>query len=232
MKPDLSIPYKVIYSSRRTLAISIARDASVTVRAPYRTALKSITKFVNDKSDWILKHTDRLKEAALERPKRLYVDGEIHLFRGTGLVLEINRSAKPYCRFCSGSIELGTPQPDNCDMSRRILYAGYRREARTIFKEVLDQVLNEKSSYGFRISKLNIRTMKSRWGSCCSSKGVISLNTELIRLPERFTRYVILHELSHLRHNNHGAGFYGLLAELYPEWSIARKELRGYNLRE
>ncbi len=71
--------------------------------------------------------------------------------------------------------------------------------------------------------------MKSRWGSC-SNRGVIVLNTELIRLPDKFVRYVILHELCHLKEHNHGAGFYRLLSGLAPDWKAVRKELRTYML--
>lgn len=222
---DATIKYKLVYSSRRTLAISVRPDGTVTVRVPYRTSDKKITKLVNDKASWIRKHTERFREAASKNPKAHYSDGEMHLFRGGECILRINHSAKPSCSFSSGSIEIGSPRLADNDLTRRILYAGYRREAHKIFSDALLHILEEKSSYGFKVSKLAIKTMRSRWGSC-SGRGVITLNTELIRLPDRFTRYVILHELCHLRHHNHGTGFYNLLEELIPEWRILRKELR------
>ena len=222
-----TIKYKVLYSSRKTLAISVLPDGTVTVMVPYRTSDKKITKLVNDKAAWIRKHTEKFREAASKNPKIHYSDGEMHLFRGRECILRINQSAKPSCSFSPGSIEIGSPRLADNDLTKRILYAGYRIEAYKVFSEALLKILEEKSSYGFRVSKLNIRTMKSRWGSC-SGREVISLNTELIRLPDRFTRYVILHELCHLKHHNHGTGFYILLEELIPEWRILRKELREY----
>jgi len=226
---DITFKYKVVYSSRRTLAISIRPDGSVIVRVPYRTTEKTIAKLVNDKADWIIKHTGNLRKDALNNPPRLYTDGEKHLLRGTECLLRINKSAKSYCTFSLNAIELGIQAPENRDAVRRVLYSGYRKEANKLFNKTLIQVLSENASYGFKISKLKVRTMKSRWGSC-SGRGVITLNTELIRLPDRFTRYVILHELCHLRHHNHGARFYALLTELDPEWRVVRKELRGYVL--
>ncbi len=201
----------------------------MTVRVPYRTSGKTITKLVSDKSGWIIKHTGNMKNDALKNPARRYINGEIHLFRGSECVLRIDKTERPYCRFSSNQIGLGTASPENNTIVKRLLYAGYRREALKFFTDLLFQILSEKSSYGFRVSKLRVRTMKSRWGSC-TSKGVIALNTELIRLPDRFTRYVILHELSHLRHHNHGTGFYKLLTELFPEWRSVRKELKEYIL--
>ena len=53
----------------------------------------------------------------------------------------------------------------------------------------------------------------TNWGSC-SSKGNINLNMRLILLPEHLQDYVILHELCHLRHQNHGPQFHALLDSL------------------
>ncbi|HLN55368.1 MAG TPA: SprT family zinc-dependent metalloprotease [Bacteroidales bacterium] len=224
------IQYKVIFSARRTLAISILPDATVIVRAPYRTSEKTITKLVNEKASWILKHTEKFKSNIHRTPARMFADGERHLYRGTESALRVQKSARPYCRFVENSIEIGTAYPEESKAVRNILYQGYRNEANRIFPETLRRVLHEKESYGFKVSELRIRTMKSRWGSC-SSRGIISLNTELIRLPEVYLEYVILHELCHLKHHNHGAGFYELLSEICPGWKETRKELKRYILR-
>jgi predicted metal-dependent hydrolase len=69
--------------------------------------------------------------------------------------------------------------------------------------------------------------MKSRWGSC-SSSGKIALSYDLIRLSKECREYVIIHELCHLRHHNHGKGFYDLLTELYPDWKKTRAEIKRY----
>lgn len=69
--------------------------------------------------------------------------------------------------------------------------------------------------------------MKGRWGSC-NSKGRITLSTELIKIDGKYTEYVILHELCHLKHHDHSSAYYKLLAEVYPDWKTVRKELRKY----
>lgn len=63
---------------------------------------------------------------------------------------------------------------------------------------------------------VRLRTQKSRWGSC-SSGGTISLNARLLFLPEPLVEHVLLHELAHTRHLNHGREFYALLAALDPD---------------
>ncbi|MGD0342205.1 MAG: M48 family metallopeptidase [Bacteroidales bacterium] len=42
---------------------------------------------------------------------------------------------------------------------------------------------------------------------------------------------MIIHELCHLKHHNHGKGFYQQLEELMPDYKQVRKELRKYMMR-
>lgn len=64
--------------------------------------------------------------------------------------------------------------------------------------------------YGFEYGKVTIRHNVSNWGSC-SGRGDISLNLNLVRLPRVLCDYVLLHELCHLRHHDHGPAFHLLL---------------------
>jgi predicted metal-dependent hydrolase len=224
-----TIKYRVTYSARRTLAISILPDASVIVRVPYRTSDRTIQKLVADKSSWILKHTNNFR---IERGKKLpvtYSNGSTHLFRGQEIVLQTEYSSKTFYHISDGSIVLGLRNHEDPDIVKALLYRAYKDQAEQLFPEMLRAVLHKFENYGFRPSKLTVRTMKRRWGSC-SNRGSITLNTELIKLPDKYVEYVITHELCHLRHHNHGEGFYRLLSELFPEWKSARKELKMFQV--
>ena len=65
----MTIRYKLVRSSRKTLAVEIKGDGQVIVRAPYRVSKREIDRFVLDKSDWIEKHLNIMAERAAERPK-------------------------------------------------------------------------------------------------------------------------------------------------------------------
>lgn len=49
-------PYELVRSRRRTLAVEVARDGRVIVRAPLRLARKRIDEFVADHAGWIEEH--------------------------------------------------------------------------------------------------------------------------------------------------------------------------------
>jgi predicted metal-dependent hydrolase len=81
-------------------------------------------------------------------------------------------------------------------------------------------------AHGLRISRVSVRNQKSRWGSC-SSRGVISLNWQLIRTPDYVRDYIILHELMHLRQMNHSARFWREVESVCPDWRRAEAWLKG-----
>ena len=67
--------------------------------------------------------------------------------------------------------------------------------------------------YGFTYNRVAIKHNATNWGSC-SSKGNINLNLNIVRLPKVLQDYVLIHELCHLRHPDHGHGFHLLLEHL------------------
>lgn len=69
------------------------------------------------------------------------------------------------------------------------------------------------SRYGFTYNRVAIKHNATNWGSC-SSKGNINLNLNIVRLPKVLQDYVLIHELCHLRHPDHGHGFHLLLEHL------------------
>jgi predicted metal-dependent hydrolase len=221
------IEFKVVYSGRRSIGISVLPDSSVIVRVPYLTSFKTITRIVSDKYSWVIKHRDNYRKLDNSSLNRSYTTGELHLFRGNRSLLQIEKSVKPFVRFNDNTIELGTPETDDSLSIKRLIYKGYKNEAMKLIPEILQKVLREHENQMFKPSGLVIRTMKRRWGSC-SNKGVITLSTELIKLSDLYIEYVITHELCHLKHHNHGAHYYKLLSEVFPEWKTVRKELRKY----
>ena len=82
-----------------------------------------------------------------------------------------------------------------------------RRQAKA---ELPPRLAELAARYGFIYNKVTIKHNASNWGSC-SSKGNINLNLNIVRLPKVLQDYVLLHELCHLRHQDHGHAFHLLL---------------------
>jgi len=99
-------------------------------------------------------------------------------------------------------------------------------------RSCIDRRLNEElrdlaAGLGVPLKRISYRNQSSRWGSC-SARGSINLNRALILLPDHLRRYVMLHELVHLQHPNHGNRFWNALDKVYPGARSADRELSAY----
>ena len=94
-------------------------------------------------------------------------------------------------------------------------------------------IIEKSNLFKKKIQKISFKDTKSRWGSC-SSKGSIMLNWRLIMAPPSVYKYVIIHELSHLVHMNHGYLFWKLVGELHPSYMYDREWLNknGHEIRK
>lgn len=80
---------------------------------------------------------------------------------------------------------------------------------------------------GRKIARVRVRKMQTRWGSCNHAKGYLNFSLSLIERDPRFVEYVVLHELAHLIHANHGADFYALIARIMPDFRARIKLGKG-----
>ena len=91
-----------------------------------------------------------------------------------------------------------------------------RRQAKAVLPSRLAELA---ARYGFTYNRVTIKHNATNWGSC-SSKGNINLNLTIMRLPRVLQDYVLLHELCHLRHQDHGHGFHLLLEHVLTDFLV------------
>ena len=82
-----------------------------------------------------------------------------------------------------------------------------RKQAKQILPPRLKELADR---YGFIYNRVVIKHNATNWGSC-STKSNINLNLNIVRLPAVLQDYILLHELCHLRHHDHGHAFHLLL---------------------
>lgn len=89
-----------------------------------------------------------------------------------------------------------------------------------IFKELIEET-------NLIPNKVRIRNIKCAWGSCSSNKN-ITINLKLVDKQDIEIKYVVLHELCHLKYMNHSKKFWNLVEKYMPEYKEVRKKLK-YN---
>ena len=78
---------------------------------------------------------------------------------------------------------------------------------------------------GVKVREIHLRQMERKWASI-SMKGRLTLNTDLLNLPEALTEFVIVHELVHLLVPNHGKLFKSFMSAYLPDWEERQDRLR------
>jgi predicted metal-dependent hydrolase len=81
------------------------------------------------------------------------------------------------------------------------------------------------AAHGLTVAGFSIRNQRSRWGSC-SRSGRIALNFRLVQMPPHVSDYVLLHELMHLKQQNHSRRFWRLVETVCPEFLAAERWLK------
>lgn len=94
------------------------------------------------------------------------------------------------------------------------------------FKKIIEKNANELiEETELKPNKITIKQIKYAWGSCSSKKN-ITLNLELIKYSQQAIRYVILHELCHLKYMNHSKDFWNLVEKYMPDYKQIKKEFK------
>jgi predicted metal-dependent hydrolase len=100
----------------------------------------------------------------------------------------------------------------------------YRREARSRIEPLVE---SEGARLGLRAKKVSVRAQRTRWGSC-STSGTLSFNWRLVLGRPEALRYVVVHELVHIRHHNHSRRFWADLAAAFPGYEEEAAWLRAH----
>jgi len=77
-------------------------------------------------------------------------------------------------------------------------------------------------------TNIKFRKAKRRWGSC-SIKNELSFNTSLVQLPLECIEYIIVHELSHIKHKHHKQDFWLYVQKFMPNFKEYEKILKNYS---
>jgi len=93
-------------------------------------------------------------------------------------------------------------------------------------KELPERVAYYEEKMGLLSSGIRITGAKTRFGSC-SYKNRLCFSWRLMQYPPDAVDYVVVHELAHIAHKNHGKSFYRLVASVLPDYRARRATLKG-----
>lgn len=232
MTAGIKLPF--LYTIRRSARSSRLRilvsDNKVEAVAPPKLAEQKIHQFVVAKQAWIVQALAKVaqKKAAQEdRFKPLswghgamipYLGGQFPL------VVKPSRLKRVKIGFDDGFIAhlptfIDGEQQE--DAIKAALLVWMKKQALLHVKQL---VLRHAGFRQLHPRSINIRTQKSRWGSC-GIRNDIQINALLVLAPLEVLEYVVVHELCHIREKNHSQKFWDLVAEHLPDYQVQRNWL-------
>ena len=189
--------------------ISIGRDSVITLKTS-RVSKRYIDELLEEKEGWIRQKLLKQKE---NPPIKVNIEDEVLLF---GEIYSVD------------SVE-ATLLRESLSRLRKPTQVNILRCYNNYYKLYADEYLRKQVEHYSNLMNLDYKEikykkMKRRWGSC-SSLGVITLNTQLLKLKKEHIDYVVVHELAHLVHMNHSKKFHSLVQDYIVDATKIKKEM-------
>lgn len=96
-----------------------------------------------------------------------------------------------------------------------------------LFSEVTRAAKEYSKKFGVEFNKVFIKNQRTKWASCSSRKN-LSFNFKLIYLPEDLIKYVICHEVLHLKEKKHNKVFWEAIGREFKDYGQMEKKLFEY----
>ncbi len=217
------IPITVTRKNIKSINLRIKPpDGRIEISCPKRMTNAQIEAFVREKAGWIREH--RAKILAMDLPEeKQYITGETVPVWGRNLPLTV-KTGSPSVNVSEDGVILTVPDDTDVEYRKAILDAWYRENLRIA---VAQRMPCWEARTGLKCSRWTIRDMKTRWGSCTHSTAAIRVNLRLAEKPPECLDYLLLHELTHIKHPNHSQAFYADVEKYMPDWKRRRMILNG-----
>ena len=218
------IPFALTRKARSRLTISVHPDMRVTVQAPLGKSDDHVKERVRRRAPWIAKQKRYFSGFQPLPSPRKYVSGETHCYLGRQYRLKVRKATTNSVKLVGKFLWVHTTSPKNIEKVKTHVDDWYREHARVLFARRVELCHKKAKRQGLVYPGINIRKMKTRWGSY-SGNGSILLNLDLIKMPISCIDYVIMHELCHMKFQDHSRRYYDLLTKCMPDWEVRKEKL-------
>ena len=224
---NTTIEYEVRRSERRKKTVQITVDgAGVRVAAPMPTPAVELRAIVRNRAPWIISHASGV---SLEAAPKRFVSGETLPYLGRNVRMIVDRAdvRSPEVRFDHWRFRVTAPhgadEGESSERIRRAVATWYRARAAERLPAGVERWW-PRLGRGAK-PRVLIRDQRQRWGSCAPD-GTLRFNWRAMMLEPALIEYVVVHELTHLTHQNHSPAFWRLVSVAMPDAQGRRRRLR------
>ncbi len=205
------ICYTLLTKQVKNINMHIEKSGEIVVSANPYVPLERIDAFVSSKIAWIHKHQRAIQKRSQQV---LRSDTEMMLF-GKEYMIKYTEGSFNHVSYGEGIIHVVIKQ--NAD-KQRIIQRFLDKLCMDVFTDIAKLTNHMLEDYHLEFPSIQLRAMKSRWGSCIPQKHKITLNKNLIHYPVEFIEYVVLHEFVHFIQPNHSKAFYRIIENHMPNY--------------
>lgn len=209
---NYDIPYVITKKNNKNTYFYFKKQGYIQINLSKYQTKKVILEYIENNSDKFIKKLKKSTINPIDETKEFLYLGHVYMIsieKQDSVILDTENDV------------IHTP---TSDLNSPRIKEFYKREMMSIINKLAAKYMD--NPY-IDIANVTYRTRytSSRHGSCNASKRKINLNLNLVKYDPKFIEYVFLHEIAHLKHQNHGAGFYDLFEKLCPNYKVLRKEL-------
>lgn len=214
-----TISYDLQRKNVKNVNLRIKADQSVIVSANKRVSVRVIEDFLKSKSDFILNAIDKYAERNrhLSQPK-IHIDGEKIALLGQKRKLMVFKNNNNHVEIDGLNIKLFVKNINDIELKKSVIDKWLKNYCEKYINQRCVEIYKTFEPYGITFPQIKFRKMVSRWGSCNSTKNILTFNTSLIEPPAKCIDYVVMHEFTHFLHPNHSKYFYSQLSAFMPDW--------------
>lgn len=203
----------------------VIKPEGVVLRSP-AISQSEAERLLRSKGPWILKKLAQLQPPEARHATSLEAGSQVHLLGQPYLLQHESHPSQPLIAVFLAENRLVLQMPE-----RLLAHSALREEALHHFlRQEAIRFMNERLRYWSEALQLHPRGVKykrhkRRWGSC-TADNEINLNYRAIQLPPRCIDSILVHELAHIRHKNHGQSFWDLVYRFVPDYKALDQQIR------
>lgn len=212
----------IVNPKLKHIYLSFDEERNLIIKSP-KVSQNRIEQLLIKKASWI--NTSRQKmevkkgrKVDFTKESELYFLGEAHT-----LHLSPHTKKRTTLTFDGDCFKLFYAHYDEAVFHKQI-DSFYKEEAKRYIPEIVKEWSEKMNLFP---NQVRFRKTKRQWGSC-SAKNDLSFNTMMMKLPLDVIQYIVVHELSHIKHKHHQKSFWQFVEKHLPEYKMQVKTLKEF----
>ncbi|MBQ4166529.1 MAG: SprT-like domain-containing protein [Oscillospiraceae bacterium] len=207
------IRYELTRKRVKNVNMRVKSDGIVYVSANTRVSIKRIEEILIERAEFIFRAAEQLKN----REERSEITAEKMRWQGKEYPVRVIHNHAERVALEENELRVFTTHPEE---AQEMLHKWVGERFAELISELNDEVRGALQAAGLTPTptRISIKDMKTRWGSCSYTRGHISINMRLMAYPRETVLSVLWHEYAHYWHHDHSARFYAFVERFYPEY--------------